>query len=247
MPMKIKELPELERPYEKLELYGEKALSNAELLAIIIKTGTKEETSVQLAQKLLKLNNTTEEDLGYLQTLTIEELMQIKGIGKVKAIQLKAVGEIAKRTFQKTNYKKTKIKYPKDIAQMLMSEMRFKTTEVIKVIILNSKNEILKIEEIASGGSNFANAEIKEILSEPVKMKAPKIILVHNHPSGDPTPSLKDKEFTQNLYEIAMFLGIELVDHVVIGNMNYKSIFTEMINEGQQKNDNKKRKENENV
>ena len=77
MPMKIKELPELERPYEKLELYGEKALSNAELLAIIIKTGTKEETSVQLAQKLLKLNNTTEEDLGYLQTLTIEELMQI--------------------------------------------------------------------------------------------------------------------------------------------------------------------------
>ena len=78
-------------------------------------------------------------------------------------------------------------------------------------------------------------------------MKAPKIILVHNHPSGDPTPSLKDKEFTQNLYEIAMFLGIELVDHVVIGNMNYKSIFTEMINEGQQKNDNKKRKENENV
>lgn len=247
MPMKIKELPELERPYEKLELYGEKALSNAELLAIIIKTGTKEETSVQLAQKLLKLNNTTEEDLGYLQTLTIEELMQIKGIGKVKAIQLKAVGEISKRTFQKTNYKKTKIKYPKDIAQMLMSEMRFKTTEVIKVIILNSKNEILKIEEIASGGSNFANAEIKEILSEPVKMKAPKIILVHNHPSGDPTPSLKDREFTQNLYEIAMFLGIELVDHVVIGNMNYKSIFTEMINEGQQKNDNKKRKENENV
>lgn len=247
MPLKMKQLPESERPYEKLQIYGAKKLSNSELLAIIIKTGTKEETSVQLAQKLLKLNNTTEEDLGYLQTLTIEELMQIKGIGKVKAIQLKAVGEIAKRTFQKTNYKKTKIKYPKDIAQMLMSEMRFKTTEVIKVIILNSKNEILKIEEIASGGSNFANAEIKEILSEPVKMKAPKIILVHNHPSGDPTPSLKDKEFTQNLYEIAMFLGIELVDHVVIGNMNYKSIFTEMINEGQQKNDNKKRKENENV
>lgn len=231
MPMKIKELPETERPYEKLELYGEKALSNAELLAIIIKTGTKEETSVGLAQKLLKLNDTTEEDLTYLQTLSIEELMQIKGIGKVKAIQLKAVGEIAKRTFQKTNYKKIVIKSPNDIANVLMSEMKFKRTEVIKVIILNAKNEILKIEEIASGGSNFANATIKEILSEPVKMKAPKIILVHNHPSGDPKPSLQDIEFTNNLYDMAMFLGIELVDHIVIGNMNYKSIFTEMMKE----------------
>lgn len=229
--MKIKELPEMERPYEKLELYGEKALSNAELLAIIIKTGTKEETSVGLAQKLLKLNDTTEEDLTYLQTLSIEELMQIKGIGKVKAIQLKAVGEIAKRTFQKTNYKKIVIKSPNDIANVLMSEMKFKRTEVIKVIILNAKNEILKIEEIASGGSNFANATIKEILSEPVKMKAPKIILVHNHPSGDPKPSLQDIEFTNNLYDMAMFLGIELVDHIVIGNMNYKSIFTEMMKE----------------
>lgn len=237
MPMKIKELPETERPYEKLELYGEETLSNAELLAIIIKTGTKEETSVGLAQKLLNLNDTTEEDLTYLQTLTIEELMQIKGIGKVKAIQLKAVGEIAKRTFKKTNYKKIVIKNPNDIANVLMSEMKFKKTEVIKIVILNAKNEILKIKEIASGGSNFANATIKEILSEPVKMKAPKIILVHNHPSGDPKPSLQDIEFTKNLYDIAMFLGIELVDHIVIGNMNYKSIFTEMMKE-QKKNDN---------
>ena len=96
MSIKIKELPELERPYEKLEMYGEKVLSNAELLAIIIKTGTKDETSVQVAQKLLSLNKTTQEDLNYLHTLSLEELMEIKGIGKVKAIQLKAVGEIAK-------------------------------------------------------------------------------------------------------------------------------------------------------
>ncbi len=235
--MKIKELPELERPYEKLELYGEKALSNAELLAIIIKTGTKEETSVQVAQRLLKLNNTTDEDLSYLQTLTIEELMQIKGIGKVKAIQLKAVGEIAKRTFQKTNYKKKQIKNPDDIAEMLMSEMKHKKTEVIKEIILNSKNEILKILEIAAGGVNFANISPKEILSEPIKMKAPKIILVHNHPTGDPTPSKKDIEFTKNLYNIGELIGIDLVDHIVIGDMNYTSIFTKMITERQLKSD----------
>ncbi len=235
--MKMKELPELERPYEKLELYGEKTLSNAELLAIIIKTGTKEETSVQLAQRLLKLNNTTDEDLSYLQTLSIEELMQIKGIGKVKAIQLKAVGEIAKRTFQKTNYKRTKIKNPDNIAEMLMSEMKLKKTEVIKEVILNSKNEILRILEIAAGGANFANISPKEILSEPIKMKAPKIILVHNHPTGDPTPSNADIEFTKKLYKMAEWVGIDLVDHIVIGDMNYTSIFTKLISEGQLKID----------
>ena len=105
MSIKIKELPELERPYEKLEMDGEKVLSNAELLAIIIKTGTKDETSVQVAQKLLSLNKTTQEDLNYLHTLSLEELMEIKGIGKVKAIQLKAVGEIAIRMFSNYNYK----------------------------------------------------------------------------------------------------------------------------------------------
>ena len=108
MSIKIKELPELERPYEKLELKGEKALSNAELLAIIIKTGTKKETSVELAQRLLKLNDTKIGDLNYLQSLTLEELMKIKGIGRVKAIQIKAVCELAIRMFQTMEYKKTK-------------------------------------------------------------------------------------------------------------------------------------------
>ena len=108
----MKELPKSERPYEKLELYGEKTLSNAELLAIIIKTGTKDETSVELAQRILKLNDTDTEDLSYLQALSIEELMQIKGIGKVKAIQLKAVTEIAIRMFKTSNYKAITIKQP---------------------------------------------------------------------------------------------------------------------------------------
>ena len=178
--MKIKELPELERPYEKLELYGEKMLSDAELLAIIIKTGTKKQTSVQLAQELLGLN---QENFSFLQKLTIEELMQIKGIGKVKAIQLKAVGEIAIRMFKTSNYKKVTIINPADLANILMSELRYKTEEIVKIVILNNKNEILKIQDIAMGGVNFANITMREILSEPIKMKAPKIILVHNHPS----------------------------------------------------------------
>ena len=225
MSIKMKELPKSERPYEKLELYGEKTLSNAELLAIIIKTGTKDETSVELAQRILKLNDTDTEDLSYLQALSIEELMQIKGIGKVKAIQLKAVTEIAIRMFKTSNYKAITIKQPHDLAKILMSELKFEKSEKVKIIVLNNKNEIQKIKDIATGGSNFANVSIKDILSEPIKMKAPKIIVVHNHPSGDSTPSKQDIVFTEQLYEISELMGIQLLDHLVIGNMNYTSIF----------------------
>ena len=223
----MKELPKSERPYEKLELYGEKTLSNAELLAIIIKTGTKDETSVELAQRILKLNDTDTEDLSYLQALSIEELMQIKGIGKVKAIQLKAVTEIAIRMFKTSNYKAITIKQPHDLAKILMSELKFEKSEKVKIIVLNNKNEIQKIKDIATGGSNFANVSIKDILSEPIKMKA-KIIVVHNHPSGDSTPSKQDIVFTEQLYEISELMGIQLLDHLVIGNMNYTSIFSKM-------------------
>ena len=229
MSIKMKELPELERPYEKLQIYGEKALSNAELLAIIIKTGTKEESSVELAQRLLKLNDTQAEDLSYLQNLTIEELTQIKGIGKVKAIQLKAVWELAIRIFKTSNYKKVVINQPYDLAKILMSELKFEKIEKVKLVILNNKNEIIKIQEIAKGGTNFANVSIKEILSEPIKLKAQKIILVHNHPSGDSTPSKQDIMYTEKLCDISYMMGIELVDHLVIGNMNYTSIFSKII------------------
>ena len=229
MSITIKQLPELERPYEKLELYGEKTLSNAELLAIIIKTGTKEETSVQVAQKILNLNDTQTQGLEFLQDISIEEFMQIKGIGKVKAIQLKAICELAIRMFKASNYKKIMIRTPNDIAKTLMHEMSFLKSEVCKIIILNNKNEILKIKDIAEGGTNFINISIKDILSEPIKMKAPKIVLVHNHPSGHSTPSKADIDYTKKLYNTAKMFDIELIDHIVIGNQNYTSIFSKLI------------------
>lgn len=229
MSIKIKELPELERPYEKLEWYGESSLSNAELLAIIIKTGTKQETSVQLAQKILNLNDTKLEGINFLRNISIEELMKINGIGKVKAIQLKAVGELANRMTMPSSFKKIAIKEPYDLAKMLMEELRFQKKEIAKVVILNNKNEILKIKDIAFGGTNFANLSIQEILEEPIKIKAPKIILVHNHPSGDATPSKQDIIFTNQLYDATTLLGIQLVDHIVIGNKTYTSIFSEML------------------
>ena len=229
MSIKIKQLPETERPYEKMELYGETALSNAELLAIIIKTGTKEESSVTIAQKLLSINPNTKNNLDFLKEMTIEEFMNIKGIGKVKAIQLKAVGELAKRISIPSNYQKIKIKKPEDIAKLLMEEMRLEKQEHVKLIILNNKNEIIKIKKIAQGGINSVNMSMREILVEPIKMQAPKMILIHNHPSGDSTPSKADIQITQRLLGLAQLFDIELLDHIVIGNGNFTSIISKIL------------------
>lgn len=225
--MKIKQLPEIERPYEKLELYGEKGLTNAELLAIIIKTGTKEKTSVEIANEILNLNTTPNKgDINFLREISLEELMQIKGIGRVKAIQIKAICELASRMSKQSNYRKAQIKGPKDVAKLLMNDLRFEKREIVKVLIINSKNIVLKILDVAVGSGNFATINIKYILSEAVKMNAPKIILVHNHPSGDPTPTQVDISVTQKLKEAAKILEVELLDHIVIGNMRYASILS---------------------
>ena len=228
MSLKIKELPETERPYEKLELYGEKALSNAELLAIIIKSGTKEETSVQIAQRILNLNYDPQTgELNFLKNISLQELMQIKGIGRVKAIQLKAISELSIRMSRTSNYKKVKINSTQDIAKLVLEEFRFEKCEYIKLFLLNNKTEVLKSVDISKGGTNFANANMKEIIAEAIKIQAPRMILVHNHPTGDPTPSRKDIEFTDKLYNAARLFDIELLDHIVIGDNCFKSIFVE--------------------
>ena len=225
--MKIKELPEVERPYEKLELYGEKALSNAELLAIIIKNGTKDKTSVEMANEILNLNqNHDKGDINFLQDFSLEELKNIKGIGRVKAIQIKAMCELAGRMSKPSNYRKIQIKGPNDVANLLMNDLRFEKREIVKVVIINNKNIVLKILDVAIGAGNCSNLNIRYILSETIKMNAPKIILVHNHPSGDPTPTKQDIIVTEKLKEAAELLTIELLDHIVIGNMQYKSIMS---------------------
>ena len=254
MTIKIKQLPESERPYEKLEIYGEKMLSNAELLAIIIKSGTKENTSVELANKILSLHNNTiiegnnnsdsnnlckknlrnnikncnqnDNLLQNLQGISIQEFQQIKGIGKVKAIQLKAVCELARRMSQPVNKKKIKVDSSQDVANLLMEELRFEKVEYVKLLLLNSKNIIIRIIDISKGGMNSAIVEPKEILQEAIKTGSPRIILVHNHPSGDSTPSKADIEMTKRLYTSANILGIQLLDHIVIGDRCYTSIFS---------------------
>lgn len=242
MTIKMKQLPETERPYEKLELHGEKMLSNAELLAIIIKSGTKENTSVELANKILLMGyNTTTQNkrdtqanhadadnnlLQYIQNISMEELMQIKGIGKVKAIQIKAVCELAKRMSTPVNKNKVKVKSSQDVAELFMEELRTETVEYVKLVLLNSKNYIVKIVDISKGGTNSAIVEPKEVLQEAIKIGAPRIILLHNHPSGDSTPSVSDIEMTKRMYSAASIVGIQLLDHIVIGDRCYTSIFS---------------------
>lgn len=224
MAFKLKEVPISERPYEKLEMYGAEYLSNSELLAIIIKTGTKEESALVLAQRILNLNKENS-DLTFLQDISMQEFMKIKGIGKVKAIQLKAVCELAKRIGKPINRNKIIIRSPQDVANLLMKQMKYEKREIAKVIHLNNKNVVQRIIDISLGASNFAVLEPKEVLVEAIKMQIPKIILVHNHPSGDPTPSNADFQLTDRIFDSADLIGIELLDHIIIGDEKFESIF----------------------
>ena len=225
MPIKMKQLPLSERPYEKLEMCGAHTLSNAELLAIIIKSGTKEESSIETAQKILSMKNKNSDNLRFIQDMSIEEFTSIKGIGRVKAIQLKAVGEIAKRLSRPIENSKVKISSPGDVANLLIDELRYERREIVKVIILNTKNVVIKMVDICLGSNNSAILKPKDALIDAIKMGAPKIILVHNHPSGDPTPSKADIDFTKRLEQASSIVGIELLDHIIIGDSKFESIF----------------------
>ncbi len=225
MALKMKELPTSERPYEKLEIYGAKKLSNSELLAIIIKTGTKEESAINIAQKVLNLNKDKSiNDLRYLQEITIEELSKIKGIGKIKAIQIIAASEIARRISTPINVQNIQIKNSQDVANLLENELKYEKREIAKIILLNVKNIIQKIIDISYGGTNFAMLEPKDVFHEAIKMNSPKVIIVHNHPSGDPSPSLEDLELTKRLITSGKILGVEILDHIIIAEEGSESI-----------------------
>ena len=221
MPLKIKELPESERPYEKLKMYGANCLSNAELLAIIIKSGTKNETSIDIANRVLKLAK----NLNGLRDLSIIDFKKIKGIGEVKAIQIEACIELSKRLLVKNDFQ-YQIKSAKDVYEMVSEEMSSEKQEILKVLVLNNKNYVTKVKDIVKGETNFAKVSIKQILAENIKSQEPKLIMIHNHPSGDSNPSQSDIEITEKTIEACELMGIELLDHVVIGRDNYKSILS---------------------
>ena len=229
--IKIQELPLLERPYEKLEKRGANILSNAELLAIIIKTGTKDKNVVQITQKLLTHNSYKKEGFRFLHNISIEELKKHQGIGKIKAIQLKALSEIIKRASAPTLEYNLKIKSPKDIAEHVMSTLRYETKEEIQVALIDIKGNLKNILPIQKGSINGINVEIKDVFKEAIKQDIPRIIVIHNHPSGDPTPSIEDINFTKLIQKTGRDLSIEVMDHIVIGDGIYQSIVAYMNNQ----------------
>ena len=220
----IKDIPNMERPYEKMLMYGEKALTNSELLSIIIKTGTKEKSSLEISHEIISKNLDQSNSLRFLQTASIRELMQFDGIGKVKAIELKAVGEIAKRISKPLTSDKIIINNRLDVVNLVMEELQNEKNELLKIIMLDNKNIVKKITNLAVGNEKNLLISLKNILSEPVRMQISRIILIHNHPSGNPMPSEADIEFTNKMYNAAKLLDIELLDHIVIGDGTYQSI-----------------------
>ena len=221
--LRMKDIPASERPYEKLEKYGSETLSNAELLAIVIRTGSMEETSVTLAQRLLALGENNG-GIAFLHDLSVEELRKIKGIGRVKALQIKAVMELSKRVSASfINNNRVTIKSPVEVSSLVMEEMRHLKKEVFKIILLNTKNHIIKYLNVSVGSLNSSIVHPREVFSEAVKSGCSGMLLVHNHPSGDPEPSREDIETTQRLVNAGNILGIKVLDHVVIGDGKYIS------------------------
>lgn len=216
----IKELPETERPREKLYRQGPETLSNEELLAIIIRTGTRTETSIELAKKVLSRDN---RGLVYLRDTTLQELMETKGVGECKAAQILAAIEIGKRINHHTALNKVKINQPGSVAELFMDEMRYLQKEHFRIILLDTKNQIIAMEEISIGTLNASIVHPRDVFKIAIKRNANSIILIHNHPSGDPTPSKEDINITNRLLDVGELVGIRVLDHIVIGDNRYIS------------------------
>lgn len=215
---KLKDLPAEEKPRERLKKYGEEALSTNELIAILIETGNKEESVLQLAQKIIAHFG----GLDKLAEASLEEIQKVKGVGFAKACKIKAAFELGKRALnKKLNLKK--ISHPKDVFYLLKNELGTKKKEYFKSICLNTRNQIIAIENISVGTINSTLAHPREIFYSAIKNLANSIIIVHNHPSGDPSPSSQDIEITKKLKQAGELLGIELIDHIIITKDEYFS------------------------
>lgn len=210
----IKSIPEDDRPQEKLLKYGANNLSNSELIAVILRTGSKEENVVKLSQRIL---NEDGKGLRNIAEGSVEKFKSFKGINDVKAAMLMAVAELSKR-ISTLKIEKIKISSPSDAAVVLMEEMRYYKKEYFKIILLDTKNNIKKVSEISVGSLNSSIVHPREVFSEAVVNSASSIILVHNHPSGESEPSHEDIVLTNRLDECGKILGIKILDHIIIGD-----------------------------
>ena len=216
----IKELPPDGRPREKLKALGAGALSDAELLAIILRVGTQGESVIDLANRLL----VTYGGLMGLSRVPFSELCGVHGLGEAKASQLKAALELGRRLLLAQPEDRLQVRSPADLAPLLMLEMAPLDQETLRVVLLNTKNQVIKFADVYRGSLNASLVRTAEVFKEAVRVNAAAIIVAHNHPSGDPTPSPEDARVTEQIVAAGKLLEIEVLDHLVIGERTYVSL-----------------------
>ena len=217
---KIKDMPSNERPRERLLNYGAKSLSTYELIAIILRIGYQNLSAIDLAKNIVNQLK----DISELRTRSVHELTKIKGVGKTKAISLLAAIELVERVL-KSNSENPTIQTPKDVYELLKYELKDLKQEVLIVLYLDAKSSLIEKKQLFKGTLNSSTIHPREIFKYAVKYSAYAIILVHNHPSGNPEPSIHDIEVTERIVEIGKLLQIQVLDHIIIANDKYNSIF----------------------
>jgi DNA repair protein RadC len=216
----LRDIPNEERPRERMLQFGAHVLNNAELLAILLRTGTVKESAVRLAQRLLAEAG----GLRKLVDLSTEQLTSIKGIGPAKALQILAGIELGRRLARTSHPETVTIRSPHDVERYLMEEMRYLQKEHFVCLFLNTKNQVIGQETLSIGSLNASIVHPREVFLAAIKRSSASIICVHNHPSGDPTPSPEDIQITARLAEAGKLLGIDVLDHVIIGDLSSVSL-----------------------
>ncbi|MEG1847270.1 MAG: DNA repair protein RadC [Lachnospiraceae bacterium] len=211
-----------DKPYDKFLLHGPDSMTDAELLAIIIRTGIKGEDAVAISKKVLQLSDKGQGILGLYQ-VSLQELMSIRGIGEVKAVKIKSIAELSKRLSRSRAQLTLQMDKPATVADYYMESLRHMQTEHIILVLLDNKNRMIDDCVISQGTSNASLLSPREIFLTALKNKAVYILLLHNHPSGDPTPSKQDLAITKRVSETAELIGIPLLDHIIIGDNKYIS------------------------
>ena len=221
--IRMKDLPSADRPYEKCLCSGPGGLTDAELLAVIIRTGSRDQTSLDLAEKLLALGGTGDGLLGLLHH-SLGDFMKIKGVGKVKGIQLLCIGELSRRIWKRqAGMNRISFEHPQAISDYYMEDMRHLEQEEIRVMFFNTKQALIRDLVMSRGTVNASVMTSREILIEALRCCAVSMVLVHNHPSGDPGPSRADIQLTSRVKEAGDLVGITLIDHIIIGDRQYLS------------------------
>lgn len=217
---KFIEVPTQSRPRERMEEFGSSALANHELLAILLRTGTRDYNVLQLSMQVFSHFD----DLYMLKNASLEELLTIPGIGKAKAIELLASIELGKRMAKTPVIKEGTVTSSQYVGKLLTNELNGLQQEIVMALFLNTKNQIIKKETIFMGSLNSSVAHPREIYKAAIKYSSARIIIAHNHPSGDPEPSEADLSFTKRMSEAGKLIGIELLDHFIIGEDSYISL-----------------------